>query len=356
MNENELDIQYRLFVVGERPLCIWGTDIQSLALEFIDNLDASYFEYLANTHLQNISEDQPREKESQFAALAIRTAYSQALETFFALLCAAIQAPQCVHAWIDNYQPRELYAIVRRIHKRQPVDSLLSATTITWHTIAEAIFESLVLEDKERESAIKKGFGDLWSRFASQFLDMGFSEEYNSIKHGLRVRPGGFYIAMGVENQPGVPPPKEKMQVIGKSEFGSSYLASQKIGSTAQHLQMKRHHRNWSPEDLCWSLRLVSLSIANVKAALRILNGITATDVKFHWPTDNEVFDEPWKRSIQIGVTSMSGFLIDIRPDFIDPISKEEILTRYKAGQDAGVKRIVFSGGQNTSSEEDAKG
>jgi hypothetical protein len=354
MSENELDIQYRLFVVGERPFCIWGTEIRSLALEFLDSLDASYFEYIANTHLQHVSEEQPREKESQFAALTIRTAYSQALETLFALLCAAIQAPQCVHAWIDNYQSRELYGLVRLIHTRQPVVSLLSAPSPTWNAIAEAVFESLVLEDKERESAIKKGFGNLWSRFASQFLDEGLSEEYNSIKHGLRVRPGGFSIAIGSEDQPSVSPPNKKMQIIGKSEFGSSYLASQKIGDTTHHLQMKRHYRNWSPEALCWSLHLVSLSIANIKAALRILNGIPATKVNFQWPTDSEAFQEPWKRSDQTGITSMSGFQVEMRPDFIDPFSKDEVLARYKAGKDAGVKRISFSGGPDTTSDRDA--
>jgi hypothetical protein len=344
MSENELDVQYRLFVVGERPLCVWGTNIQSLALEFLDNLDASYFEYLANTHSQHINEDQPREKDSQFAALTIRAAYSQALETLFALLCAAIQAPQCIHAWIDNYQPRELYSLVRKIHTRQPVHSLLSAKSITWQTIADAIFESLVMENKEKESAIKQDFGDLWSQFASQFLDSNFSNEYNSIKHGLRVRPGGFSLAIGAEDPPGIPVPKEKMQLVGKGEFGSQYLASHKIGENRHHLEMKRQSRNWSPEDLCWGLHLVSLSIANVKAALRILNGIPATDIKFEWRTDRESYQEPWKPARQIGVTSMSGFQIDIRPDYINAFSEEDILTRYKAGKDGGVKRLVFLG------------
>lgn len=342
MSENELDIQYRFFIVGERPLCVWGTDIKSLALEFLDNLDATYFEYIANTHSENIIEDKPREKESQFAALAIRTAYSQALETLFALLCAAVQAPYCIHAWIDNYQPRELYALVRKIHNREPVETLLSVKRVTWQTIAEAIFESLVLEEKEKEAAIKKDFGNLWSQFASQFLDNNFSDEYNSIKHGLRVRPGGFSIAIGAEEKPGVAAPKEKMQLLGKSEFGSHFLSAKKIGENAQHIEMKRHHRNWSPEDLCWGLHLVSLSIANIKSALRIINGIPATDVKFEWATDRDTFQEPWKRARQIGVTSMSGFQMDMKPDFITAFSKDEILARYRAGKDAGVKRLVF--------------
>jgi hypothetical protein len=132
------------------------------------------------------------------------------------------------------------------------------------------------------------------------------------------------------------------MQLLGKSEFGSQFLASKKIGENVHHLEMKRHHRNWSPEDLCWGLHLVSVSIANVKAALRILNGTPATDVKFQWLIDREQFQEPWKRADQIGVTSMSGFQITIRPDFITAFSKEDILSQYRTGKDAGVKRLVF--------------
>ncbi len=354
MGENTLDLQYRFFVVGKRPFCIWGTDISSLALEFLDGVDPTYFEYIADTHLQHIREDQPREKESQFAALAIRGAYSQALETLFALLGASVQAPQCVHAWIDNYQPRELYSLVRRIHNRQPIASLVNVPVLTWPVIAETLLTWLVLEDKEREATIKKHFANLWSSFASKFLDEHLSEEYNSIKHGLRVRSGGFHIAMGVETQPGVPAPKENMRIIGKSEFGSRYFASQKIGEVAHHLQMKRHHRNWSPEDLSWSLHLASLSIANIKAALQILNGIPPTEVKFQYPTDDEIFQEPRKREIQIGVTHMSGFNINILPDFINPFTKDEILMCYQSGKDAGVRRITFLGEAKTGGEEDA--
>jgi hypothetical protein len=342
MSENELDLQYRFILVGERPLCVWGTDIKSLALEFLDNLDATYFEYIANTHSQYITEDKPREKESQFAALAIRTAYSQALETLFALLCAAVQAPYCIHAWIDKYQSRELYVLVRKIHNREPVETLLSVKRVTWQTIAEAIFESLVLEDKEKETRIKQDFGNLWFQFAAQLLDNNFSLEYNSIKHGLRVRPGGFYIAIGAEEKPGVAAPKEKMHLLGKSEFGSHFFAAKKISENTQHIEMKRHHRNWSTQDLCWGLHLISLSIANIKSALRIINGVPATDVKFEWATDRDSYQEPWKRARQIGVTSMSGFQIDIKPDFITTFSKDEILAGYRAGKDAGVKRLVF--------------
>jgi hypothetical protein len=349
MSENKVDVQYRMLVIGERPYCVWGTDIQKMALEFLSNLDASYFEYLANTHIQLINEEQPREKESQFSALALRTIYSQGIETLFALLGAALQSPQCIHAWVDNYQPRELYSLVRKIHNQQPFYSLLNKQKISWEIVADTIFESLVLEDKAKETVIKKDFANLWSQFAFQFLDEGFSKEYNSIKHGLRVRPGGFSIAFG--DNKGRDASTKELKLIGKSEFGSHYIASQKIGEISHHLTMKSHYRNWSPEDLSWGLHLISLSIANIKAALQILNGIPATEVKFQWPIDREVFHEPWKRALQIGVTSASGFQMEIHPDFIDEFSKEDILSRYKLGKDRGVKSLIFLNKENSKSE-----
>ena len=219
---------------------------------------------------------------------------------------------------------------------------MLSEKLVTWQTIAETIFESLVLEDKEKEIEIKQDFGNLWFRFASQFLDNNFSLEYNSIKHGLRVRPGGFYFAIGVEDKAGVPTSKEKMQLLGKSEYGSYFIASKKISESNQHIKMKQYHRNWSPEDLCWGLHLVSLSITNIISALRIVNGVPATDVKFEWEIDRNSYQEPWKHAAQIGVTSVSSFQIDIKPNFITTFSKEEILARYRAGNVAGIKHLIF--------------
>jgi hypothetical protein len=51
-------VQYQLSVVDKRPLYIWGTEIRALTLEFLDDLNASSFEYPADTHLQPVCEDQ----------------------------------------------------------------------------------------------------------------------------------------------------------------------------------------------------------------------------------------------------------------------------------------------------------
>jgi hypothetical protein len=50
--------------------------------------------------------------------------------------------------------------------------------------------------DIEFKTKIEISFSSLWKHFAEDFLRDGFSEEYNSIKHGFRLRIGGFSLAM----------------------------------------------------------------------------------------------------------------------------------------------------------------
>jgi hypothetical protein len=341
--DNFLDFQYSLIIVDKRPYCVWDRDLKKRNLEFLEFLDPSYYDYIADTHLQNIADgDEATSNVSQHAALALRSTYSQALETLFALISAAIQAPRCVPAWFYLYKNQELRSVIDKIQNFKQLLSHINKDCLSWKSVSEAIFQSFVIEDKEKESAIKAGFAQLWSRFASDFLDDDFTHEYNSIKHGLRIRPGGFRIAMGVEETPGVHAPAENMSLLGKSDFGTGYIATEKIGELGHHVQMKRHHRNWNPEDLAWGLHTASLSISNVCVALKILNGVNPKDILFHYPIDLSLLLEPWKRSHQIGVTTMSGFDINIRPDFIEAFSKERILADYKAGKRTGVKRLFF--------------
>jgi hypothetical protein len=341
--ENSMHFQYSFFLVDERPFCLWDIDLKKRTLEFLDNLDPSYFEYVANLHIEHIGEnDEARSKESQHAALAMRTTYSQALETLFALISASIQAPRCIPAWINLYQNHELRNVVDKIHNHKPLLCQIKFELLSWTSIAEIVFQALILEDKEKEAAIKNGFAQLWSRFASDFLDKEFIREYNSIKHGLRIRAGGFSFAFGPQEKPGVPAPAEKMILLGKSDFGSGYLTADRIGNLKQHVQMTSHHRNWHPEDLGWGLHMAAISIANIQSAIKILCGVHPEQVQFHWPTDFSAFREPWKRATGIGVTSMSGFGIQIQPAYIEPFTEEGILAGYKDGTDSGIKQIVF--------------
>lgn len=338
MGEEFFDAQYRLFLVGERPFCVWDSDINKTTLEFLDQIDTDYFTYIADTLIEPAIDDN-----SQYAALIIRATYSQGLEMLFAMIAASIQAPRCVPAWMVLYQNNELCEIVRRINSGLQFPSLLQQKKLSWRKVADFLHSWLKLEDTEKEKAIKQGLATLWAKFAHDFLDNGFSGEYNSIKHGLRIKPGGFWMSIGVEDEPGVRASKERMKLVGQSGFGSRFFLPEKMANTSHHIRLRRHHRNWNPEDFAWGLHLISISISNVIAALKTLNGVPAKEIRFQWPSDLDTFSKPWKRTMNMGVTSMTGFQILVPDELIEPFPKDVIKSRYEKGDDAGVRRILIS-------------
>ena len=74
---NTIDFRYGFFLVGERAICVWDHDIKKLNTDFLNGIDPGYFEYLADTHFERLGEGS--EDTYQYAALAIRTAFSQGL-------------------------------------------------------------------------------------------------------------------------------------------------------------------------------------------------------------------------------------------------------------------------------------
>jgi hypothetical protein len=121
-------MEYSPFVIIERPLCVYGEDLRKSALEFLDGVDAGYFEDVATRHansfegVDNSKPDRPiRERSDEeravyYAAISVRLAYAQALETLFALLGALVQAPLCPAGWITKYQPQELRTFVQMLN------------------------------------------------------------------------------------------------------------------------------------------------------------------------------------------------------------------------------------------------
>lgn len=203
-------MQYSVFAVDETPYCVWEHDLKERNLRFVESIDHGYFEYLAIAHAPNL-EGETRQK----AAIALRTAYHHALETFFSLLCAFVQAPGCAVGWIQKCQSGQLRSLVRKIQEgRHHLFNRAGLPTITWQVLSETI-NLFSCEDPSRTLESQRLYAILWSRFAADFLNDYHVKEYNSIKHGFRARAGGFTLAMGVEHEYGVPPPQEEMQIVG---------------------------------------------------------------------------------------------------------------------------------------------
>ena len=315
-------VDVQKFVVNEEPYACWDWELREKNIEFLEGIDATYYKYIAKINSENIDkEDRHR------AALSLRLAYSQGLETLFSLICSAIQAPHCSVGWLLSYQNCELIKIVNNVHMRKRIFSRFKDKNISWKIFSKYVHSNFDYSS-EKISWIQDGFGLLWTRFANDFLDKGFSQEYNSAKHGLRTKLGGFSISIGEEEVRGTPAPPEKMVSLGGSEFGTSYFTIEKIiDDKKTHFRPRRQSRNWQPENLISGLCLISMSINNVISFLRILNGIDPAKCLFENPDSKDAFNLPWGKTVGVNSSSMDTV---VKCSDIVPCSKESILNSYE--------------------------
>lgn len=307
------------FVVDETPYACSDGNLQEKNREFLRGIDPQYFAYSARAHLEAFGGD-----DSQRAAIAIRVAYSQGLEALFSYLCSAIQAPECVLGWLLAYRNFELESAVRKINAGQPIRSRLRVQP-TWQLMSRCVHEYLGY-DEEKTVWIREGFSRLWSRLAREFLDVSVQQEYNSIKHGLRPRPGGFSLRVGREDVPGTPAPPEAMRSLGGSEYGSTFFVRERIGDKMLNFRSRRQSRNWHPRNLVNGLALISMSLNNVVSFLRIVNGDDPKNCVFQNPADPADFDTPWAQSV--GVTSFNMDNV-VREQDVDLRTKDEVYETY---------------------------
>lgn len=311
-----------IFRVNEEPYCLWEVDLKGEVTRFLSGFDTEYFDHLLKVHLE--SEDEQR------AAMALRIAYHHAMETLFSLLGALLQAPAAPHAWIARCSNSQLKEVVRRISASD--DTLptgLSVQSVRWSELARASL-TWYRSGSDRQTESIALFAEFWRRLATEYLDQNRIDEYNSLKHGLRVSGGGFGLRFGVEHEYGVPPTENEMHTIEKSEFGTSFRrlvpASDKTGDRS--LVSEQVSINWKIEKVAPVLQITSISIANVIGALRILNGYPFDRIKFTRPESDEAFTDPWKQ-----VPAANNFVARVHSGFDVPyLSKQDLLKELESG------------------------
>ena len=319
-NANKTNLHNAVFMVDAVPYCLWSEkNPKDLTIEFLDNIQPKFFEYQADTNLNKLN----YKKRRQMAAIALRTAYSHGLEALFSLLCASIQAPHCVPGWMLFCKNKQLYSLLGKINDSKQIDCM-PQVPVSWKNISSAIFASLVLPDKKKEENIKTGFAKLWSKWSSDFVKGDFSREYNSIKHGFRVKPGENHLTIRSTIS-------TQGTLLGKSEFGSSFYGYEFFGKSS-HFQLTKNTRGWEPEAMAWGLHLISMSITNIVSAIKAINGISATKVKFTYPSDIDTFSKPWIRTSSSGMNSFS-FKLNIPDEEISKFNSDELKELYKEGK-----------------------
>ena len=308
--------------------CFWDFDPRAQNLEFLNKIDPQYFHHIADLHGEALKGDN-----RQYSAAALRVAYAQGLETLFALLCATAQAPEFVLGWLLAYKHNELDSIVGKISNHQPILSTSLRRPVTWDVLAEIVFSRMPAGDDERAARVKGDFAKLWRRFASDYLNKNRQSEYNSVKHGLRAKLGGFHFALGVEGAPGVLAPPERMRMLANSEFGSSFFVAERLDlNDGRNFFLRHQSLNWIPESSIAGLRLISTSIANVITFLKAHNGATG-DPHYLWHDDESAYGEPWKESAGLTDLAMKS---PIQGQGITLLTKEQILSVYGEEGDQG--------------------
>jgi len=264
--------------------------------EFLNGIDPEYFSYLADIHLN--ADDEKR------AAITLRAAFHHALETLFSLVGAYVQAPDCAYAWVAKCSNNQLRKFVADVSGgRNSLFTKLNINGVTWNEISRSVFSGYLPNTEKNERTVKL-FAELWSKLAGEFLNDAHIDEYNSIKHGFRIRSGGFSLAVGLEHEYGVSPPQDEMKHLGHSEHGTTIIKLEPISSNKNErsYRSKRHSLNWRVEKTALLLQLASNSINNITSALKISNEIEASSCKFTRPLKDEDFETPW--SYSTGVTS----------------------------------------------------
>jgi hypothetical protein len=310
------------FIVDETPHAFWDDDLEAKNHAFLRGIDPGYFTHIAAVHAPYVESDDREER--QRAAAAIRLAHSQALETFCALLATAVQAPSFALGWMLRYENRDLQAVIGKLHRGERVYSMLPGDT-TWESLSTAVHR-FQLGDAARERELTQGFARLWSRFAAQFLNWGRTQEYNSLKHGMRARLGGFKLSFGTERVPGEPPPPGAMTPPSGSLFGSAFFTAERVVPKQRDWALTERFRNWEPDDLRAGVELLAISISNVVTFLRGTSGDTSETPVLRYPDNTEDFDAPW--SARLAFETMDAHPT-VGPEHVKPWKAEDVRAAY---------------------------
>lgn len=308
-----------IYFVGDEPYCLWGVDLEEKNKQYLDSIDGEYFEFIVKAHAST--------EDAQRSSVALRLAYHHAVETLFVLLCAVVQAPKCAYAFISKCSNEELRRIVKRIDiEDSSLIARLNITKISWISIAEMIFKYYKPGTVQQESMIKL-YALLWRRLVGELLDQKQIDEYNSLKHGFRIQAGGFTLAIGGQSNISAPANPAAMQVITASEYGSSYFKIEPIGNRKGNRSVKARivSSNWSIEKIGLLLQLISMSIINVRSALKCFNGYDPMQNMYFRPLEDEDFNKPWTATPS---EASSGFEFILQEDKIPFLNKQSLLAK----------------------------
>jgi hypothetical protein len=307
-----------IFGVVDEPYCLWEGSVRERNKEFLEGLDPDYFEFIFQTFMA--AEDEKR------AIVALQMGLHHATEVLFSLLGAVVQAPYCAYAWIGKCSNADLREFVKRVNRE---DELLNPYPglrhVSWEAVASIVMRAYQT-GTQRQAKMIEGFADFWRHSARTLIDDSEVEQYNALKHGFRVRPGGFRFAMALEDPiTGKPGPA---QSLGGSDFGATFFALERIqGREKFQLRSRSTSVNWVTSRILLQFQLVVMSIRNTVSTLLVENGKPASECRFLCPEDIDDFTRPWQESSGVTLASFSHELDVAR---ILPLNRDALLSQLR--------------------------
>jgi hypothetical protein len=267
-------------IVYESPMIFWDDDHPNNQLRILRQFDTGYFRYLSEVHGLNL-----QEQTRAHAGIALRTAYSHAAETLFALTCAALQAPHYPIGWLLKYRYEEMRQILMKVNEGESFQNLLRFEDGGWNEVANLLIpwqDAGIDFDELRNAA-----ATLWTSVAQDVLDEAFDHEYMSLKHGLRGVSGPWNFSLSTVPQHGTDPSAEEVIISSSSQFGSSYYHL--VNLKKYNWMVKETRVNWNPGKLAKTLFVMSLSIDLVVMFLRVVSGDDPRDIEFPYFNQSQV-------------------------------------------------------------------
>lgn len=259
--------QVTIIFVNERPYRVWVEESHFRNRDLISGFDPYYFSYLADVIRPEINGTL-----GEKAALGIRTIYGLAVEAFFAMLFATLQAPQAPAAWLLLYKPGDIRELIQRFEACKDLPSIIVPREPgSWEALVGMLLP-ITEADHQNAPSIVSQLGQFWKLLAEEFVDDISSAEFNSLKHGLRARPASPWLSVNGHAFTG-------------AANGSAFPMHRCLGS---EVLVNIGTRTWSAEQLCAALKLISSSLVNLLTLLKYMHIEKPERLAFELPSQEE--------------------------------------------------------------------
>lgn len=304
------------FAVGSKAYSFHDWELRQRNIQYLSALQADYFEQVAKPlAIESITPS---------SALSTRLTYFHAVESFFALLFATLQAPWAIIAWLQLYGIETLRQLVATVTACDRTFQYFRVDLgdCGWRSVSDMV-NQFSTTDPDKGTSIRKGFAQLWTDLAAEFATDLHQAEYNQIKHGFRAVQGALGITMRLqtENEHGS---LVKEHVLPRAKWGAEFHAVNTItGAPPRHYGLTRHVVNWDMQQMLARLVLLSYSINNVRSFARMLNGIPGSECQFLVPDDAALFKTAHDPTIGV-FTATIGRQVNIE-DIQDTLEREPL-------------------------------